>query len=139
MAETCAATVMVIDDEPSVRDFFALVLESGGFAAVRAASSEVALRMLDEGLRPDAVLLDINMPGLGGLGFLLQLRATPRYSRLPVAIITAQPKLPPPVQSVADYMRVPVHHKPIDIDALLRLANRLVNGRMADPDAGAGH
>lgn len=137
MAETCAATVMIIDDEPSVRDFFALALESAGFAAVRAASSEVALHLLDGGLRPDAVLLDINMPGMGGLGFLLRLRATPRYARLPVAIITAQPKLPQAVQSVADFMRVPVHQKPLDMDAVLRLTNRLVHGRMADPDVAA--
>ena len=138
MAQTCSATVMIIDDEPSVREFFALALESAGFATVRAPSSEVALHLLDEGLRPDAVLLDVNMPGLGGLGFLLQLRATPRYARLPVAIITAQPKLPHAVQSVADYMRVPVHHKPLDMEAVLSLTNRLVHGRMADPDA-AGH
>ena len=128
---------MIIDDEPSVRDFFALALESAGFAAVRVASSEVALHLLDEGLRPDAVLLDINMPGMGGLGFLLQLRSTPRYARLPVAIITAQPKLPASVQSVADIMRVPVHHKPLDLDAVLCLTNRLVHGRLADPDASA--
>jgi CheY-like chemotaxis protein len=131
MTTACAATILVIDDEPSIRNFFALALESGGFAAVQAPSSEAALRLLERGLRPDAVLLDVNMPGMGGLGFLLQLRSTPRLSRLPVAIITAQPKLPPSVQTVADFMRVPVHQKPLDMEAVLELADGLVNGRLA--------
>jgi CheY-like chemotaxis protein len=134
-----AATVLVIDDEPSVRTFFARALEISGLVAVQAASSEAALSLLDEGLRPDAVLLDINMPGMGGLGFLLRLRATPRYARLPVAIVTAQTSMLPSVQTVAQLMRVPVYQKPLDIDAIARLTDRLLHGSAVDPDASKPH
>lgn len=139
MPDAHAATVLVIDDEPSVRTFFARALEISGLVAVQAASSEAALSLLDEGLRPDAVLLDINMPGMGGLGFLLRLRATPRYARLPVAIVTAQTSMLPSVQTVAELMHVPVYQKPLDIDAIARLTDRLLHGRAADADSARPH
>jgi CheY-like chemotaxis protein len=126
-----AATVLVIDDEPSVRDFFARALEGAGLTAVRAASSEAALHLLEEGLRPDAVLLDVDMPGMGGLGFLLRLQASPRYARLPVGIVTAH-SAGPSLRAVAEAMRVPVYFKPIDVDTLLRLTDRLIHGSLAD-------
>jgi two-component system cell cycle response regulator len=119
-------TILIIEDEEGVRSFFTKALELGGYVPVSAPSAEDALRMMNQGLRPDAVLLDLAMPGMGGLGFLLQLGADPIRRRIPVAIVTGHIAIPQPVQAAADALGVPVHHKPVDMDGLLELTDRLL-------------
>jgi len=119
-------TILIIEDEEGVRSFFTKALELGGYAPVAAPSAEDALRMMNQGLRPDAVLLDLAMPGMGGLGFLLQLGADPVRRRIPVAIVTGHIAIPQPVQAAADALGVPVHFKPVDMDGLLQLTDRLM-------------
>ena len=74
-----APVVLVIDDEREVRELFVEVLNADGMQSVQAPTAEHAWALLENGLVPSAVLLDLQMPGMGGLGFLLQLRADPRY------------------------------------------------------------
>ena len=119
-------TILIIEDEEGVRSFFIKALELGGYTPVAAPSAEDALRMMNQGLRPDAVLLDLAMPGMGGLGFLLQLGADPIRRRIPVAIVTGHIAIPQPVQAAAEALGVPVHHKPVDMDGLLELTDRLL-------------
>lgn len=123
-------TILIIEDEEGVRSFFTKALELGGYAPVAASCAEDALRMMNQGLRPDAVLLDLAMPGMGGLGFLLQLGADPIRRRIPVAIVTGHIAIPQPVQAAADALGVPVHHKPVDMDGLLELTDRLLAPRV---------
>ena len=80
--------VLVIDDEPAIRDLFARVLAYGGLFPVVADTAETALLLIQRGLVPHAILLDLKMPGMGGLGFLLELRSDPRFAAVPVAIVT---------------------------------------------------
>jgi chemosensory pili system protein ChpA (sensor histidine kinase/response regulator) len=119
-------TVLLVDDEPTIRQFFAKTLEIGGYASVEAATGEAALRLLQNGLCPDAVLLDLTMPGMGGLGFLLRLRSDPRCSTIPVAIVTGHAVLPAPVQLAAEKFNVAVHHKPVNMEQLLELTEGLL-------------
>jgi CheY-like chemotaxis protein len=119
-------TVLLVDDEPSIRQFFAKTLEIGGYVSVEASTGEAALRLLQNGLYPDAVLLDLTMPGMGGLGFLLRLRSDPRCSAIPVAIVTGHAILPTPVLLAAEKFNVPVHHKPVNMEQLLELTEGLL-------------
>jgi len=66
--------VLVIDDDEVVRQSIAEVLEYLGHRAILAGSGEEGLACLEGGLEPDAVILDMNMPGLGGAGTLPHLR-----------------------------------------------------------------
>lgn len=118
-------TILIIEDEEGVRSFFIKALELGGYTPIAAPCAEDALKLMNQGLRPDAVLLDLAMPGMGGLGFLLQLGADPVRRRIPVAIVTGHIAIPQPVQAAADALGVPVHHKPVDMDGLLELTSRL--------------
>lgn len=120
-------TVLVIDDEDGVRSFFVRALELGGYLPVAAPSAEAALRMMNQGLKPDAVLLDLAMPGMGGLGFLLQLGADPVRRHIPVAIVTGHIAIPHPIQAAAEALGVPVHYKPVDMEGLLALTDRLID------------
>lgn len=123
-------TILIIEDEEGVRSFFTKALELGGYAPVSAPTAEDALRMMNQGLTPDAVLLDLAMPGMGGLGFLLQLGADPIRRRIPVAIVTGHIAIPQPVQAAAAALGVPVHFKPVDMDGLLSLTGRLLTTRV---------
>ena len=81
--------VMVVDDEPDVRLVARMVLKVGGHEVLEAASGEEALDALEVGPRPDAVLLDIRMPGIDGWEVLRRVRAHPLHSSLPVVVFTA--------------------------------------------------
>ena len=67
-------TVLVVDDDELIRIATESLLEAAGHRPVLTASGEEALWRLEAGLRPDAVVLDLNMPGLGGAGTLPRLR-----------------------------------------------------------------
>ena len=122
-------TVLVIDDEEAIRSFFAQALEGAGYAPVTVPTAEAALQLMNRGLRPDAVLLDLSMPGMGGLGFLLQLAADPVRRQIPIAIVTGHIAIPQPVRDAAGALGVAVHHKPVDLEGLLELTERLVTTR----------
>jgi two-component system, OmpR family, KDP operon response regulator KdpE len=61
-----ATTILVVDDEPQIRRVMRTTLASNGYAVVEARSGEEALETLRK-QHPDLVLLDVNMPGRGGL------------------------------------------------------------------------
>ena len=119
-------TVLIVDDEPAIRDFFSRALELAGYVPLQAQTAEQALRMIDGGVMPSAVLLDLKMPGIGGLGFLLRLRSNPRYARIPVAIVTGDCLLPHTVQVAASILDTRIHYKPMTLEDLLTLTDELL-------------
>ena len=66
---------MLVDDDDLIQSSMQAILEVLGHSVTTALSGEEALDELAKGLRPDAVILDMNMPGLGGAGTLPRLRA----------------------------------------------------------------
>ncbi len=84
-ATVCARTVLVVDDEDYMLEVVGASLESYGHQAVLAASGEAALDWLQaHPAGADLVLLDLTMPGLGGLETFRRIRE--RYGRLPVVL-----------------------------------------------------
>ena len=81
-------SVLVVDDDVMATGAFAELLQALHHSHRIAASGEGALALLHEGFQPDVVLLDINMPGLGGTGTLPRLRAL--RPTLPVLLITGR-------------------------------------------------
>jgi CheY-like chemotaxis protein len=59
-------TVLVVDDDPDVRDYASAVLEECGYAVVAAANGEAALLLLGDGQRVDLLFTDVVMPGING-------------------------------------------------------------------------
>ncbi|RYG19090.1 MAG: response regulator, partial [Caulobacteraceae bacterium] len=69
-------TVLHVDDEPDIREVAGLSLDlDPDIVLTTAESGEVALQLLEDGLRPDVILLDVMMPRLDGPGALARLRA----------------------------------------------------------------
>jgi two-component system, NtrC family, sensor kinase len=80
-------TVLVIDDEAAVRDLMQRFLTKEGFRVVTAAGGEEGLRRARE-LRPDAITLDVMMPGMDGWAVLSALKADPDVADVPVIMLT---------------------------------------------------
>lgn len=80
--------VLVVDDEPMVRETLGQVLSDEGYVVDLAVDGESALECV-HAARPDAILLDLMMPGMNGRQFLQALRDVPAYANVPVLIMTA--------------------------------------------------
>jgi len=80
--------LLLVDDDELIQGSIQGMLEHLGHKATLARSGEEALALLQTGLRPDVVILDMNMPGLGGVGTLPRLRAL--RSTVPVLLATGR-------------------------------------------------
>jgi CheY-like chemotaxis protein len=78
----------VVDDDELLRIALQAVLEELGHSVTLAASGEEALGQLEAGLQPDLAILDLNMPGLGGVETLPRLRAL--RPDLPILLATGR-------------------------------------------------
>ncbi len=80
-------TALVIDDDPVVRDLMQNFLGREGYRVVAAASGEEGLRLARE-VRPNAITLDVIMPGLDGWSVLTALKSDPDLADTPVILLT---------------------------------------------------
>jgi two-component system, NtrC family, response regulator AtoC len=65
--------ILVVDDEPSIRKYLQTLLEVDGFEVETASSGKEALKIVNEGERPDFIILDVLMPEMGGLDTLQEM------------------------------------------------------------------
>src|SRR5919106_2407667 len=119
-------TILVVDDEPAVRDALRRALELEGYDVELAADGAEALALLEDGSEPDAVLLDVLMPGVDGLEVCRRLRRS--GSRLPLLMLTARTEVPDRVSGLDagadDYLA-----KPFALQELLARLRALLRGR----------
>jgi two-component system phosphate regulon response regulator PhoB len=83
------ATILVIEDDPDIRELLSFALAKEGWTALMAEDGEAGLAMLPSA-NPDCVVLDIMLPGMDGLEVLKSLKADPERKRLPVILTTAK-------------------------------------------------
>jgi CheY-like chemotaxis protein len=84
--------VLIVDDDPDVVAYVTSFLEDQGYATRSAGDTTGALAALD-GFRPDAVLVDVLMPGKSGLDLLVTLRHDPRWQNLPLVVVTGMDQI----------------------------------------------
>ncbi|HET7876001.1 MAG TPA: response regulator [Methylomirabilota bacterium] len=84
-----ASRVLVVEDEPDIRDLLVFHLERDGFQVSKARTGTDALRQVKV-LPPDLVLLDIMLPELDGLEVCRRLRRDPATAALPIVMLTAK-------------------------------------------------
>ena len=82
--------ILVVDDEPMVREVVVAYLEREGFSVDEAATGAAALKHLDEA-RPDLIILDVMLPELDGFSVLTELR---KEQDIPVILLTARTEEP---------------------------------------------
>jgi len=82
------ATVMIVDDEPDIREVMRFALEEGGFHTLEAGHADEARKLLPE--HPDLVLLDWMLPGRSGLELAAQLKQNPKTRHMPIIMVSAR-------------------------------------------------
>src|SRR5689334_683540 len=83
---SAAASVLVVDDDPTVSDVVRRYLERAGYRVTLAADGEAGLREQAR-VQPDLVILDLMLPGLDGLEVCRRIRQ--RSERVPIIMLTA--------------------------------------------------
>jgi twitching motility two-component system response regulator PilG len=83
------ATVMIVDDSPTIRKILALTLERAGYRVVAEADGTAALERLRE-VVPQAILLDIAMPDLDGYEVCKRIKQDPRTQAVPVIMLSGK-------------------------------------------------
>lgn len=91
MASTQNKTILIIDDVSAIRQLFTSYLRKDGYDTVEAESGEEGLKLAEQS-HFDGILMDLNMPGIGGIETCRRLRAIKGYSFTPILIVTAADK-----------------------------------------------
>lgn len=109
-------TILIIEDEPDLRQFISWVLIAEGYNTLEAADGEKGLKIARQ-KKIDAITLDIRLPFLFGWDVLREIKDTPELAHIPVVVITASADPIIKSQAVemgaADYLV-----KPIKVDVL---------------------
>jgi DNA-binding NtrC family response regulator len=116
--------LLIVDDDEGVTQTFAGILRLDGYVVRTAMNAQEGLREIDD-FRPDAVILDLRMPLVNGLGFLYRLRE--RDERIPVTIITGDASLTEEALHEIAELGADVCFKPIWSEDLQELAERLLS------------
>ncbi len=127
------ASLLIVDDEPSICWGLDKLARQMGHTAMVAASAEEALAAVERA-RPDAILLDVRLPGLDGLAAVDRFRA--RLGDVPIVIMTAYGELPVAVEAVrkgaVDYLV-----KPFELPVVQRAIQRALDLAAGTTPAGA--
>ena len=125
-----ADTVLVVDDESTIRDLLNIFLPTKGLKVILAANGEEALELAKKNI-PKVILLDIKMPGIDGMETCRRLRAGEQTRYIPVIMVTAfgTTKTEATDAGADDFIS-----KPFDIEDLaLRLKSAIRIGHLTDP------
>ncbi|HET7826632.1 MAG TPA: response regulator [Anaeromyxobacter sp.] len=117
-----APLLLVVEDDPDVRDALSVVLADAGYGLCWASDGLEAMRVLRAGARPAAILLDLMMPGMNGFDFRAAQRADPAIAGIPVILVTAMRGAERAAVSLEAAAYVP---KPARVDDLLAVVARV--------------
>jgi two-component system chemotaxis response regulator CheY len=122
-----AKTILVVDDSSSMLMSLKATLTMNGFEVETAADGRLALDKLKAGIRPDLILTDVNMPNMGGLELIKNIRALGHLKFVPVLTLTTETdaaKRDEAKRSGATGWLV----KPIDGNELIKVIRRVLPG-----------
>jgi CheY-like chemotaxis protein len=111
--------ILVVDDDPDLMAFLFSVLIEEGFSIMAASHGQQALDLLERGLRPHVILIDLLLPRVSGVDVLTHIRADRELRTIPRIVMTGSSQR---AGIVADA----VFAKPFDHDELVRAIHRLI-------------
>jgi len=115
------ATLLLVEDDPDIREGLQELLQQEGFAVVPAANGQDALTLLGQMPPPACVLLDLWMPVMDGLQFCQTRSREPALLGIPVILLSADRNL----RQVAEQAGAQGHlRKPVDLEELLQTVRR---------------
>lgn len=121
--------ILIVDDEENIRKSLRMIFEYDGYAILEAADGEKALKIIDETVGLDLVLLDIKLPGLDGMEVLAELKKRPYFPE--VIMISGHGTVHTAVEATKlgafDFFEKPLHRERV----LLSVRNALSQNRLA--------
>ncbi len=123
-------TILIVDDDRLIRVLLERKLCSLNFNAISLSSADEALARLEE-IRPDLIVSDILMPGIGGIEFCQRVRSQDAWRNVPFVFISVRRRVKDKVESLEagadDYIQKPFHLEEFvaRIEARLRINERL--------------
>ncbi len=117
-------TVLIIDDEPDIREIFETLLGHDGYDVLTASDGAEAMDLLHDGARPDVILLDLMMPQMDGWQFRVAQRNDPTIAAMPVIAVSADRTAKAAAIDADAYLA-----KPVDVNTLLLTIDRLLLAR----------
>lgn len=82
--------IYCVEDDTNIREIEMYALAQAGFEAIGLSDGDLFLRELQNGVRPELVLLDIMLPGASGISILRHMRRQPDLQRIPIIMATAK-------------------------------------------------
>ena len=110
---TNRAPVLLVEDDPDTRKMLKKVIEDGGYPIVTASDGQQAINLLEQGIRPCIVIVDLAMPQVSGHDLLKYMHSDPEYRTIPAIVVSGLPR--DQINVVADAVLL----KPCDPDALI--------------------
>jgi len=125
MTEKATLKILIVDDDEGVTQTFARMLRLEGYQVHTALSAEQGLGEADRHL-PNAIILDLRMPLIDGLGFLRRLRGREEHRATPVAIVTGDYFLDDSISTELRELGAQLRFKPLWLEDLVALARGLL-------------
>lgn len=119
--------ILVVDDEPAIRDFVQSLLEDEGYGVAVGHNGDEALSRI-RAHRPDLVLMDVMMPGLDGREVVRRLHEHPVYAAIPVILMSAAVTWDQAIDGPIQFLR-----KPFDLEHLLTMISATLRQRRWGP------
>ena len=120
-------TILVVEDYDDVRGMLKILLESEKFRVIEAATGSQALEVVKH-QRPDAILMDLALPGIDGFETIRRIRAIDGFQNTPIIVLSAYSG----VSTYETALRAGSNYfmgKPIDFDDLAALLKEILVGR----------
>ncbi len=129
MSDASHPKILIVDDDEGVTQTFARMLRLEGYQVRTAVSAETGLQEA-KASAPDAIILDLRMPLVDGLGFLRRLRERDEQRTTPVAIVTGDYFLDDAVSAELRELGAELRFKPLWLEDLVGLARNLLQSRV---------
>jgi CheY-like chemotaxis protein len=120
--------ILVVDDQPDIRILLHMFFKRLGLSVVQAEDGQDGVDKA-RALRPDMIVMDIQMPRKTGLEAVRELRADPQFASTPIVALTAYARVHVP----AELMRAGFTHvlfKPVDFSVLQQIVTDALSARM---------
>ena len=120
--------VLVVEDDPTLRELYRSTLRAAGYAVVAVADGLDALRRVEHE-PPDAVVLDLGLPRLGGRDVQKELRSSPATRYIPIVVVSGSDTSDLALDDFASVL-----NKPVSGDALVLAVQNCLRRRRRLPD-----
>ena len=122
--DTKSLIILIVEDDRDLREFYRSALTAEGYAVVAVEDGFDALRVIDGATLPTAVVLDLELPRLGGRDVYRELRDHAETSIIPIVIVTGSDTRDLDPAHFACILK-----KPISADALIQAVRRCIRKR----------